>query len=471
MPTYTVHDPTSGKSVTLTGDSPPTEAELNEVFAHVNNGASAQAPVKPQSAPGSTFSEKIGNAYAALKTPIANALPTVGGIVGGAVGGVPGAAMGGAAGEGYRGLLEHASEIPGAIADVAHNLIAQPAATVKGFAQGAAGGTVDAAKEAAGQAAGQVIGNGMVAGASKLSGWLMNRATTRVTEKLMRDFPELSDTLIENALSVSKGGYAKAQSLLMAAKGKANAALKIADKSGQSIPVQMTDDLAQSFKTALLEDAVKGKRIVAQPGQPLSVASQRLDPATQKVFTKIDSALGSNGTVDITASEADLLKRQLQKESRALYSNYSAPNGPKAMGMDATERGEFASRLNDAIDGIAKGYREANAEAKPLIGAVRGIKQAIRPNGNLYQAMIRPAVGAATGGALGSREGGTPGSVLGAIAGAAATSPAGMSREAIILAHPAMQAILRQIPKPAAQALTEFLTTHLPGLQPERPEP
>jgi hypothetical protein len=67
------------------------------------------------------------------------------------------------------------------------------------------------------------------------------------------------------------------------------------------------------------------------------------------------------------------------------------------MGMDATERAEFASRLNDAIDDLASGYKSANAEAKPLIGAVRGIKQAIRPNGNLYQAMVRPAVGGLLG--------------------------------------------------------------------------
>lgn len=33
MPKYTVTDPTTGQKLTLTGDSPPTEAELNEIFA------------------------------------------------------------------------------------------------------------------------------------------------------------------------------------------------------------------------------------------------------------------------------------------------------------------------------------------------------------------------------------------------------------------------------------------------------
>ena len=34
MPTYQVTDPSSGKSLSLTGDSPPTEAELSAIFAH-----------------------------------------------------------------------------------------------------------------------------------------------------------------------------------------------------------------------------------------------------------------------------------------------------------------------------------------------------------------------------------------------------------------------------------------------------
>lgn len=35
MPRYTVKDPISGKTVVLTGDSPPTEAELNQIFAEL----------------------------------------------------------------------------------------------------------------------------------------------------------------------------------------------------------------------------------------------------------------------------------------------------------------------------------------------------------------------------------------------------------------------------------------------------
>ena len=41
MPTYNVTDPVSGKEAILTGDSEPTEAELNQIFS-TNNSQSQQ---------------------------------------------------------------------------------------------------------------------------------------------------------------------------------------------------------------------------------------------------------------------------------------------------------------------------------------------------------------------------------------------------------------------------------------------
>lgn len=41
MPTYTITDPASGKKVKLSGDSPPTEAELSEIFSKVHSSALA----------------------------------------------------------------------------------------------------------------------------------------------------------------------------------------------------------------------------------------------------------------------------------------------------------------------------------------------------------------------------------------------------------------------------------------------
>lgn len=51
MPTYNVTDPTTGMKVKLTGDSPPTEKELNDVFAKLNNNNTSPQP-QPKAEPG-----------------------------------------------------------------------------------------------------------------------------------------------------------------------------------------------------------------------------------------------------------------------------------------------------------------------------------------------------------------------------------------------------------------------------------
>jgi hypothetical protein len=423
-------------------------------------------------AQGSTFGEKIGNAASML----GSVMPAAGGILGGLYGGPAGAAAGGGAGEGFRQLLQHGAEIPGAMLDVAGNLIHQPMATIKGAVQGTTTGGLNTGGEAIGQAIGQKAGDVLAAGATGMSKWLMNRATSRVSAKLAQEFPDLSNTLIDNALTVSKGGYGQALGLLRVAKAKANTAVQLADSAGAKIPVEMTQDLAESFKTALLNKAIKSGKVPAVPNEPLAVASKRLDQTTKDLFSQIDDAANPNtpgSTFDLSPSHADLLKTQLQKESRALYANRTAPNGPKAIGMDAAEKADYATQLNSKIDQVATGYKAANTEAQPLIGAMRGIQQSIRPSGNLLQAMVRPAVGAMAGGNIGGaegyREGGGLGAAMGAsagaIAGGALMSPAGMSREAIILAHPAIQGALQALPKPLADWLVQAIATHS-GQQP-----
>jgi hypothetical protein len=70
-------------------------------------------------------------------------------------------------------------------------------------------------------------------------------------------------------------------------------------------------------------------------------------------------------------------------------------------------------------------------------------------------------VGAAAGAYGGSETG--VGSMTGAIMGAAMTSPAGMSREAILLKDPKVQEMLRQLPRATAMALVELLRERSAG--------
>ena len=50
MPTYKITDPTTGKTLRLTGDSPPSETELNQIFGEVH-GTPAPKASKPAAAP------------------------------------------------------------------------------------------------------------------------------------------------------------------------------------------------------------------------------------------------------------------------------------------------------------------------------------------------------------------------------------------------------------------------------------
>lgn len=152
MPTYQITAP-NGKTLEVTGDRLPTEAELHDIFAKagVDTAPAAAAPAA---------------------SPV-HLAPSMGGTVGGIVGGVSGAtigqptagaALGAAAGEGYEQALRHARELPGAIVDVAHGLVEHPRETLTGFVQGAATGAANAGVQAAEQAA-LVKGTAMAASA------------------------------------------------------------------------------------------------------------------------------------------------------------------------------------------------------------------------------------------------------------------------------------------------------------------
>lgn len=81
MGTYKVTDPTTGKSVSLTGDSPPTETELNDIFSQIGgeNQSAQQQSSQPQQDPTASFPEMsavtnsnqslAGKAWDALQVP------------------------------------------------------------------------------------------------------------------------------------------------------------------------------------------------------------------------------------------------------------------------------------------------------------------------------------------------------------------------------------------------------------------
>lgn len=340
--------------------------------------------------------------------------PVVGSIAGGIAGGPIGAGLGGMYGEAIR-----QSANPG------------PSAK-QNLASLATEGALSAAGEKGAQLATQAVG----AVAPNAARWLMDRAFNP-TDRLAREFPNLSDTAIEHAISISKGGMEKARELLRAAKGVANGAIAKADANGA---------------TVALDDATAGLQTTLQ-----KIMSSSDIGGDLQTLGRVEREIAVGRKPTLTLTEADQLKTQLQQEARAAYQRFRAPNGTPAMGVEAEAKKDMAAALNAAIDRAATlkgapGYAAANGEAQELIGVNRAMARATRSGPNVVRMMVRPGMGAMVGGGLGMEEGHP---ALGAIAGAYATSPASMSRLAILLGHPIAQQMLKQVPRPLLQAILD----------------
>ena len=75
MAVYEVTDPETGKKLRLTGDAPPTETELDAIFAEMRgdsaNGDPEPQPVAEQQVPEGSFIEGVGEAASAIGTGLA----------------------------------------------------------------------------------------------------------------------------------------------------------------------------------------------------------------------------------------------------------------------------------------------------------------------------------------------------------------------------------------------------------------
>ena len=100
MPVFKITDPQSGHTLKLTGDSAPTEAELEEIFASQSDAALAIGdPMGALALPG----EVSPNAEPLIDI----GAPAIGGAIGAlAGGGIPGGALGAAGGTAFGQLLK-----------------------------------------------------------------------------------------------------------------------------------------------------------------------------------------------------------------------------------------------------------------------------------------------------------------------------------------------------------------------------
>lgn len=441
MPTYTATAP-SGKTLKITGDRPPTEEELKHIFAQAGD-------VKPDFRSGvagdTSMLEKLASMLPSTDTMV-NAIPSVtggvGGVVGGiggtvggfGVGGVPGAVggavVGGAAGEALKQLV---------------NLMRGRGAPESGFA--AAG---DIAKEGATQGAVELAGAGLGAGA-KVAGKALMENAVRPTMSMVREFPNVVDTLVSERLPVGrflpgwKKGSEQAIEKLGAASRSVKALLAKATNNGTTFA---NDDVAAPI-LGLIDDIAK---------QPIGNAQEK------QLASMLDEFLQRHPG-PLAPIEVKELKQRAQAIAKPIY---------KAMekGMPVTADQTLAARFNDTIASGAKtsletipGVGAAEKKTQEMIGAARALKQAENRRLSLMAEGAGVAIGSSLGATVGEMLGpdsGIDGNLKKAVVGWAITrglmSPRAMSRGALVLTHEAALQILRQFPR-LAESLTTSETT------------
>lgn len=414
MPTtYTVRDPQTGKTVKLTGDSPPTEAELNEVFAKIN-----------KSAPEKSWAETA-----------VDALPTVGGMAGGIIGGIGGTAFGVGVG-GVPGAVGGAT-LGGAAGEAARQLAnramgREAPATMSAAASGIGKeGAIQGATEAAG---------GALAGGARVVGRGLVENAVRPTMSLVREFPDVVDTVIRERLPVGRflPGIAKGSEQALEKLGAASRGfrelLARAEQAG-------TEFQASQIATPILElvdDVAK---------QPLGDAQER------QLASMLDEFLRRHGDAPLTPRAVKELKARAQAVAKPVYKAVER-------GFPVTPEQSLGARFNASIASGAKGALETipgagalETEKRSLIGATRALKQAenrrLSLAGELGSAALGGSVGTAVSGLFGDQQADQTlkQGVAGWLVARGIASPRTLSRGGLALTSRQAQLLLREFPR------------------------
>lgn len=265
-------------------------------------------------------------------------LPTVGGAIGGMVGGIPGAAIGGAAGQGLKTTAEHVAELPGAVADVAGNLVAHPRETMGGFVEGALGGANDTAVEGAMQGGMTAVGSAAAPvvkwGGRQLMQSAVKPAFAMVEKQVAKnEVPRVVQTLLDEGINVTQRGIGKINSLLKATNDEIN---DIIVNSGRKI----------------------------SPTEVVRTARGAVRAAGNQVAPSADKAAARNVIEDFIASHArdatgDLKRMPVQRAQELKVGTY------KAIGSRAY--GETKGAALEAEKGLARGLKEGIERQHPEV--------------------------------------------------------------------------------------------------------
>lgn len=394
---YTVE--IDGTRYDLEGDHPPTEAEARAAI-----GKPAATPTQASASPSTPVTASSVGPGA-----------MVGSTIGGILGGPAGAALGGAAGTGYETLIRHASEIPGALVDVAKGVIYHPRETIGGFAQGEQEGanaaTTSAAVNAGLEAGGAAAVKGLASGAKAVyRGYLK----PSLAGNSIAEANQIVDTALKEGIPISRGGVATANALITQLKGEVDTAL------------------AASKNTVDLHAIAEKVRDFARTNYFKPGRSPEDFEAAMRVADNIDKhpALGlppgaQPTRVEVNPTIATDIKRGMQD---AVNKGYGTEVGPR---LEALKQGAYQTRV--AVEQAAPAVAAKNARESDLIDAAAAIRRAVEREANQNQLVgVKTGVAALTGGEEYRRTGNLASSIAAAAALRAGLHPAIASRAAII---------------------------------------
>lgn len=369
----------------------------------------------PPDAPASTISDRFSNAMGPGSM--------IGGTVGALAGGVPGAAIGGAAGEGFQQLARHAKEIPGAVADVARNLMTQPRATMAGAVQGMKEGAIDAGLAGAANAAmeygGQKVMN-TIGGVAKAvyRGYLKPSLAGASKAKAQ----SIVQAAMDEGLPIAQVGKDRADAIIKELRGEVDNILT--DRQHIAKTLYGDTDLHQIAER--VREFARTKYYKA--GRPVEDFE-----AAMRVADNIDAhpSLGippgkAPGPVPVDLTAANQAKRALQQSA-----------GDRAFGVErsaateAEKRGAHLTRKE--IEKRAPAVGPLNARESRLIDVAKALQSAIEREANQSAVVGVKTLASGMVGTEQYRRSGDPATAIAtALAARYALSPPVMSRIAIL---------------------------------------
>lgn len=359
MPRYKVTDPETGKSMTLTGDSPPTEQELSDVFAQVHgtpapsgNAFASVAPGPMSAAGGAPQPSLFERSEPFVRPIIEGGAAALGGVVAGAaatpetlgMATLPAAAAGGAlAYAGGKRLADiiYKKDIPTSIPDAALRT-GRDIAT--GAAYEAAGAGVPAAA-GLGYSTVKSLGGKVIP--QNVPNWLYKSALKPSTKYTPYQINNLLKTGLGEGIPVSRGG---------------------AEKLGETIDTvnsQIADTINYSpYKNAPIKAVDIASRLADARGKFSTLDSApdiaQINAVGKRFLKEYGPATQKTGHGILPSTETTIPAYKVQELKQKTY----------GVLKDTAYTGELRSATTEARKALARGAKDEIAKVFPEISAL-----------------------------------------------------------------------------------------------------